>query len=201
MGYQLNSQREVEDMQSNEKKKKVIKKVVGDVFPAYRYLRNTEIHLGGFQTRGSSLTMLHTKVGFPDNRPFKILPGKKHYQVFFSPNIAMANELISTGDASPADFRFFEWATNWLPHQMELEYKNRAWVAVDAPLEVLFPKNSKKEEGEEESVPLWVKLLSSALRNVDSNSSNNSSNGGRGSGSGDESSSLAARTLMAGDEE
>ena len=63
--------------------------------------------------------MLHIKVGFPDNPPYKILPSKKHYHIIFSPNMA-------TGDASPADFRSFEWATNWLPHQMELEYKDKA---------------------------------------------------------------------------
>lgn len=32
--------------------------------------------------------------------------------------------------------RFFEWATNWLPNQLELEYGNRAWIAVEAPLDV-----------------------------------------------------------------
>lgn len=121
LGYQLNSKSD---------------KFMGDIFPALRTLRARPIYKGGSQQKGSSFSMLHRKAGFPENRPFKVLPGKQEFQLYFSPNVAMANELISTKDAVVQDFKFFEWATNWLPGQVESEYANFAWVAVSGPIEV-----------------------------------------------------------------
>lgn len=43
-------------------------KTMNDVMPELKTLRQQNLYLGGVQNRGSSFTMLHKKVGFPDNR-------------------------------------------------------------------------------------------------------------------------------------
>lgn len=39
------------------------------------------------------------------SRAWKGVPGKPDFRLFFSPDVAMANELCSTGDADPRDFK------------------------------------------------------------------------------------------------
>eukprot|EP01038_Epipyxis_sp_PR26KG_P016701 gene16701-22844_t len=76
-----------------------------NIYPELRSFRNRPIFSGGSQGRGSSFTMIHTKTGFPENRAFKGLPGKKdEFKLYFSPDLAMANELCMTNDAKPSDF-------------------------------------------------------------------------------------------------
>jgi hypothetical protein len=42
------------------------------------------------------------------NRAYSCLPEKRQeFQLFYSPEIAMANEYCLTNDAKPEDFRFF----------------------------------------------------------------------------------------------
>jgi hypothetical protein len=123
--------------------------------------------------------MLHRRQGFPDNRAFKVLPndhssssssssgggggkdgnhkdiGDCDYRLYFSPDLAMANELCSTGDAEPAEFKFFQWATVWLPKQIELEYDKRAWITLRAPVSAIF------DDDDATSPPLWRRLVGS----------------------------------------
>ena len=63
--------------------------------------------------------------------------GKKTPPLFFSPDIAMANELCLTNDAQPQDFKFFQYATIWTPGQLAYEYEQQLWITVDAPIQVL----------------------------------------------------------------
>lgn len=41
---------------------------VGNLYPAYRKLRNQPLFLGGKNRKGASLLMIHRKTGFPENR-------------------------------------------------------------------------------------------------------------------------------------
>eukprot|EP01039_Chlorochromonas_danica_P006237 gene6237-6876_t len=91
LGLQLNKQ--VDDL------------VIGDLYPSLRALRNRPIYLGGVNKKGSSFMMVHQKAGFPDNRAWRILPGHNDFRLFFSPDVAMANELVSTKDAKVEDFK------------------------------------------------------------------------------------------------
>lgn len=79
---------------------------MSELYPSLRSFRNRPIYAGGIRTAGSSFTMLHRKVGFPENRPFRAPPGEPDKRLFFSPDVAMANELCLTGDASPTDFKY-----------------------------------------------------------------------------------------------
>lgn len=38
-------------------------------------------------------------------RAFKGVPGNSKFKLFFSPDVAMANELCLTADADPSDFK------------------------------------------------------------------------------------------------
>ena len=53
--------------------------------------------------------MLHRRAGFPENRVLRCLPDTPEFRLFFSPDIAMANELCSTKDATLDEFKFFVW--------------------------------------------------------------------------------------------
>jgi putative AlgH/UPF0301 family transcriptional regulator len=127
---------------------------MNDLHPELRSLRRAQVYLGGCQNKGSSFTMVHKKVGFPDNRAWKGIPGNADFKLFFSPNIAMANELCLTKDAIPGDFKFFQWATVWLPNQLALEYQQKLWLTVQAPASVIFDDDS-------DIVPLWRRVVAS----------------------------------------
>lgn len=119
--------------------------------------RDRAIYLGGADKRGSSFTMVHQKAGFPENRAWKQIPtknGEKSPPLFFSPDLAMANELCLTNDAKPEDFKFFEWATVWSPGQLAYEYEQQLWITVEAPVNALF-------SDEAISKPLWKRLVCS----------------------------------------
>lgn len=119
-------------------------KKMNDVHPEYKILRNRPIYEGGLQNKGSSFTMLHKKIGFPENRTFKTIPNDSNdqqnndFRLFFSPDIAMANELCSTNDARPNEFKFFTWSTVWSPKQLELEYSKKLWITIQGPCQLLF---------------------------------------------------------------
>lgn len=91
-----------------------------DLFPALRSFRDRPIYLGGEVNSGSSFTMVHRKSGFPENRVWKGVPDKPDFKLFFSPDLAMANELCLTGDARPGEFKFFTWTTVWSPKALEV---------------------------------------------------------------------------------
>mmetsp|Transcript_15046 Transcript_15046/g.22230 ORF Transcript_15046/g.22230 Transcript_15046/m.22230 type:complete len:309 (-) Transcript_15046:484-1410(-) len=122
------------------------------LYPSLKSFRTRPIYSGGIRPKGSAFTMLHRKVGFPENRQFRSPPGETDKKLFFSPDVAMANELCLTGDADPKEFKFFQWATVWLPKQLNLEYDDKLWITISAPLEVLFEDNQL-------SKPLWKRLV------------------------------------------
>lgn len=80
-------------------------KTVGDMYASLRSLRMRPVYTGGAGKKGASFTMLHRKAGFPKNRAWKTLPAKNDFRLFFSPDIAMANELCMTNDAKAEDFK------------------------------------------------------------------------------------------------
>ncbi len=123
--------------------------------PEFRAFRNRRVYLGGVQNRGSSFTMIHQKTGFPENRKWKGIPGDNEFKLFFSPDIAMANELCMTNDANVEDFKFFHWATVWSPKQLELEYKQKLWLTIQGPVSLIF------EDSETMEVPLWRRIVAS----------------------------------------
>ena len=73
--------------------------------PELKAFRKSPVFAGGVKNKGSSFTMVHKKAGFPENRPWKGIPGNSDFRFFFSPDVAMANELCLTGDASPLEFK------------------------------------------------------------------------------------------------
>ena len=97
--------------------------------------------------------MLHRRQGFPDNRALRFLPQEFQHRLFFSPDVAMANELVSTGDAAVREFRFFQWATIWRPNQLTYEWDQGIWHHLEAPADVLFEDTPSSYE------PLWRRLL------------------------------------------
>lgn len=128
---------------------------MNDLKSEYKAFRSRPVYLGGVQKRGNSFTMLHSKAGFPDNRPFKGLPGDpKSFRLFFSPDVAMANELCMTKDAQTSDFKFFQWSTIWLPKQLDIEYEQKVWLTLQAPMQAIF-------DDDWPSKPLWRRLVSS----------------------------------------
>ena len=131
-------------------------KSMGDSKPEYRMFRNRPIFKGGATNRGSSFTMLHRKGGFPENRALRVLPGPENieYKLYFSPDIAMANELCMTKDATPEEFKFFEWASVWSPKQLEQEYDKKMWLTIKAPSDVIFDDNQAP-------FPLWSRIVAS----------------------------------------
>ena len=66
----------------------------------------------------------------------------------------MANELCMTKDAESQDFKFFQWATVWLPKQIELEYEQKCWLTLKAPVNAIFDDDIPTQ-------PLWRRLVSS----------------------------------------
>jgi putative AlgH/UPF0301 family transcriptional regulator len=150
---------------------------LGEVKPEYKAFRQRPVYLGGVNNRGNSFTMMHAKAGFPDNRPFRALPPDNSasasstaasttvpsysFKLFFSPDVAMANELCLTNDASPSDFKFFQWAHVWLPNQLELEYTRKAWLTVAAPQEVIFVDDGGNSPAAGATKPLWQRLVHS----------------------------------------
>lgn len=142
-------------------------KSMNDIKPELRSFRQTQVYIGGTQNRGNSFTMLHRRQGFPENRALKVLaPGKggndekgkiensNEFRLYFSPDVAMANELCSTGDAKPGEFKFFQWSTVWLPKQLDLEYELKCWLTLKAPVRAIF-------EEFDPSQPLWRRLVGS----------------------------------------
>lgn len=131
-------------------------KSMGDSKPEYRMFRSRPIFNGGGIGRGSSFTMLHRKGGFPENRALRVLPGPENieYKLYFSPDIAMANELCMTKDATPEEFKFFEWASIWSPKQLEQEYDKKLWLTIKAPSDVIFDDNNAP-------FPLWSRMVAS----------------------------------------
>lgn len=127
---------------------------MNDLNPELKSLRRAQVYQGGSQNKGSSFTMVHNKAGFPDNRPWKGIPGNTEFKLFFSPNIAMANELCLTKDATPGDFKFFQWGAVWLPNQLTLEYQRKMWLTVQAPVSLLF-------QDDVDEVPLWRRVVAS----------------------------------------
>ena len=156
LGYQLNKKAGI---------------VLNELYPELRSLRSAEVYLGGYSKKGSSFTMLHSKMGFPDNRSLKSIPGSP--KLFFSPNVAMANELVSTKDAKMNDFKFFQWATVILPNQLQIEYASKLWLCVKAPTDLLF------SDDRPERCPLWTRIIASlpSDRLAISSSSSSSSSG------------------------
>ena len=131
-------------------------KTMNDVSPEFRSFRPSSVYLGGAQNRGNSFTMLHRRHGFPENRALKVLPSEEgEFKLYFSPDVAMANELCSTGDATPAEFKFFQWSTVWLPKQLDLEYERKCWLTLKAPADIIFEEH-KPSQG-----PLWRRLVGS----------------------------------------
>ena len=98
--------------------------------------------------------MVHRKVGFPENRAWKGLPDQPDFRLFFSSDLAMANELCLTNDAKPSEFKFFTWTTVWRPGALDLEYKQRMWLTLEAPVQTIFDDDLA-------SVPLWRRLVGS----------------------------------------
>eukprot|EP01032_Pedospumella_encystans_P015889 gene15889-18150_t len=127
IGYQLNKRLEGITM--------------NDIHPELRYLRSQPVYAGGPEGSGSSFTMLHRKAGFPDNRPWKTMPGKPDFKLFYSPDVAMANELCSTNNAFPSEFRFFRWSCVWSPGQLEEEHRKGLWTTFNGPIEMVFPED------------------------------------------------------------
>ena len=125
-----------------------------DIHPELKHLRSRPIYRGGAGKSGASFMMVHRKSGFPENRIWKGLPEDDEFKLYFSPDIAMANELCDTNDAKPNEFKFFTWTTVWLPKQLELEYSKRLWLTVQAPVDVIFDEDIS-------SVPLWTRIVSS----------------------------------------
>ncbi len=129
---------------------------MNDIHPEFRSFRSRAVYLGGAQSRGNSFTMLHKRQGFPDNRALKVLPDEEdaQFRLYFSPDMAMANELCMTKDAEPQDFKFFQWATVWLPKQIELEYEQKCWLTLKAPVNAIFDDDIPTQ-------PLWRRLVGS----------------------------------------
>ena len=74
-------------------------KTMNDFNPELRSLRRAKVYIGGAQNKGSSFTMVHKKIGFPENRAWKGVPvpgNTNDFKLFYSPNLAMANELCLT---------------------------------------------------------------------------------------------------------
>jgi hypothetical protein len=75
------------------------------LYPTLKRLRERPIYEGGAMKCGNVFTMVHRIAGFPANRPWKGLPDNPDFKLFYSPDIAMANELCLTDDARPSDFK------------------------------------------------------------------------------------------------
>ena len=128
---------------------------MGDLRPELRTFRDRRVYDGGATGKGSDFLMVRQKVGFPENRAWKGIPGEEGLKLFFSPDVAMANELCLTRDATPQEFKFFRWTTIWLPNQLELEYSRKFWITVKAPVSLIF------DEDLPQRVPLWRRVVSS----------------------------------------
>jgi hypothetical protein len=72
---------------------------MGDLHPELKSFRDRPVYSGGLDNSGSSFLMVHRKQGFPDNRVWAGVPDKPEFKFFFSPDLAMANELCLTNDA------------------------------------------------------------------------------------------------------
>lgn len=125
-------------LQLNKKSNYTLNTAYDGIYSGLKTLRNRPVYIGGAQNRGSSFTMVHRKVGFPENRSWKTIPGNTEFRLFFSPDIAMANELCSTKDALPSEFKFFQFATIWQPRQLELEYDKKLWITINGPVQVIY---------------------------------------------------------------
>lgn len=129
--------------------------LMNELRPELRMFRNRPYYIGGIGKKGSSLTMVHRKVGFSDNRAFKTIPGRTDFRFFFSPNLAMANELCLTKDASMKEFKFFQWATVWTPRQLEFEYDQKLWVTIAGPVNIFTDDDLGPQ------CPLWSRVVAS----------------------------------------
>lgn len=139
---------------------------VGSLFPYLPFLRDQPLYRGGARTDGSAWYMLHRRKDFPENRAFKKLPKSEcakypalendAFDVFYSPSAAFANELCRTGDASASEFKFFAWSTIWKPGQLESEVKDRRWIVINGPIDILFHHDRNGT-----SPPLYRRILAS----------------------------------------
>lgn len=146
---------------------------LGKWFPSLRHIREEKVYEGGAMGKGLSFLMVHQITGIPGSRypspscpsPVPLLmPSLRTWQVpsdredmelFFSDDLAMANEFCSTGDAQPKDFKFFHWSTTWPPEQLANELEQGMWMLVSAPAEVIFA------DGAVPGAPLWSRIISS----------------------------------------
>lgn len=139
---------------------------VEDLFPSLKVIRNQPLYRGGAKQQGSAWYMLHRRKEFPENRAFKKLPTSQvinypafkddAFSIFYSPAVAYANELCMSGDAKPEEFKFFSWSTIWGLDQLENEVKERKWIVVEGPPDILFAQDPKGEEP-----PLYRRILCS----------------------------------------
>lgn len=130
-------------------------RTMSDLFPGLQSFRQRPLYMGGKKNCGAAFSMIHQKVGFPENRAWKGLAHNEDFRIFFSPDVAMANELCSTNDATPSDFKFFQWATVWKPRQLELEWERKLWLSVQGPVDILFDDCCPAE------FPLWRRIVAS----------------------------------------
>jgi putative AlgH/UPF0301 family transcriptional regulator len=66
----------------------------------------------------------------------------------------MCNEMCLTRDSKPTEFKFFQWSTIWLPKQLDLEYRQKLWLTIEAPVSLLFEDDSA-------ACPLWRRIMAS----------------------------------------
>jgi hypothetical protein len=82
---------------------------VKDMHPYLTKVRNKRYTLGGHERKGVEEMMIHKKKDdFPSNRRFEThltLIGHRDHTVYYSPEVAYANDLCLTNEARPEDFR------------------------------------------------------------------------------------------------
>eukprot|EP01031_Cornospumella_fuschlensis_P031937 gene31937-38613_t len=128
---------------------------MNEFYPSLRAFRTRPVYKGGAEQKGAAFLMVHSKVGFPENRPWRTLPSSPSFRLFHSPDVAMANELCLTNDAQPTDFKFFQHTTVWQPNQLETEWKRRLWLTIDGPAKIIF------DDDEPDVCPLYKRILCS----------------------------------------
>jgi putative AlgH/UPF0301 family transcriptional regulator len=155
LGFQLNLRRAGE--------------TVEELFPYLKVIRDQPLYRGGAKMQGSAWYMLHRRKDFPENRAFKKLPKTEvakspafdndAFAIFYSPAVAYANELCMSGDAQPEEFKFFAWSTIWRPQQLENEVRDKKWIVVEGPADILFAQDPNGDEP-----PLYQRVLWSLPR-------------------------------------
>jgi hypothetical protein len=62
------------------------------------------------------------------SRPFRGVPGKPDFKLFFSPDVAMANELCSSKDALPSEFKYVTVVSLLSPSMLHTRASQVAWL-------------------------------------------------------------------------